>query len=213
MTKLILIRHGESAANRAHVFAGHTNVDLEPRGYEQAKLTAQYVYENFKVDKVYASDLTRAFETAKCVADKFGLEVIADKDVREIYGGKWECMSVDALKEKYKDSYVDTWRGDIGKAVCDGGESVKELSERIYKRFTEIARENPDKTVVIATHATPVRAMQSLVLTGGIEQMKDIPWPPNASVTVMEYANGKWKCLLVSEAAHLENLHTTWSDD
>ena len=87
-----------------------------------------------------------------------------------------------------------------------------QLAERIYKRFSEIAEDNPDKTVVIATHATPVRAMQSLALTGGLEKMKDIPWAPNASVTVMEYENGKFSCSLISYATHLEELNTTWRD-
>ena len=213
MTKLILIRHGESVANRRHIFVGHTDVKLEEKGIKQAELTAQYIYENFKVDRVYSSDLRRAFETGKKVADIFGLEVVSDPGCREIYGGKWEGMSVEELKEKYKESYVDTWRGDIGKAEPDGGESVAQLADRIFKRFTSIAEDNPGKTVVIATHATPVRAMQSLVLTGGLEKMKDIPWPPNASVTVMEYEEGKFRCTLVSQAAHLEELNTTWSDD
>lgn len=206
MTKLILIRHGESVANRNHIFAGHTDVELEEKGIKQAELTAKYVRENFKVDRVYASDLKRAFETGKKVADLFGLEVISDPGCREIYGGRWEGVSVEELKEKYKGTYVDTWRGDISKAEPDGGEAVAQLAERIYKHFTEIAEENPGKTVVIATHATPVRAMQSLVLTGGLEKMKDIPWPPNASVTVMEYEKGKFKCTLVSEATHLTEL-------
>lgn len=213
MTKLILIRHGESVANRKHIFAGHTDVELEEKGVKQAELTAQYVYENFKVDKVYASDLKRAYETGKKVADLFGLEVIADPGCREIYGGKWEGVTVEELKEKYKESYVNTWRGDISKAEPDDGETVVQLAERIFRHFTEIAEENPGKTVVIATHATPVRAMQSLVLTGGLEKMKDIPWPPNASVTVMEYNDGKFNCTLVSEAVHLEELNTTRSDD
>ncbi len=206
MTKLILIRHGESVANRNHIFAGHTDVELEEKGVKQAELTAQYVYENFKVDKVYASDLKRAVETGKKVADLFGLEVISDPGCREIYGGRWEGVSVEELKQNYKESYVDTWRGDISKAEPDGGETVVQLAERIYKHFIEIAEENPGKTVVIATHATPVRAMQSIVLTGGLEKMKDIPWPPNASVTVMEYENGNFECTLVSENAHLTGL-------
>ena len=212
MTRLILIRHGESVANRNHIFAGYTDVELEAKGVKQAELTAQYVYENFKVDKVYASDLKRAFETGRKVAELFGLDIIPDVGCREIYGGKWEGMSAEELTEKYKGKYADTWRGDIAKAEPDGGESVVQLAERIYKRFTEIAEENPGKTVVIATHATPVRAMQSLVLTGGLEKMKDIPWAPNASVTVMEYENGKLTCTLASYATHLEGLNTTWRD-
>lgn len=207
MTRLILIRHGESVANRNHIFVGHTDVDLEEHGKKQAELTAEYIYKNFKIDKIYASDLKRAYDTGKFVADRFGLEIVRDKGLREIYGGKWEGMSVTELKEKYGKSYEETWRDNIALAACDGGESVAELGKRVYKRLTEIAEENPEKNVAIATHATVVRVMQSIVITGGIEKMKDIPWPPNASVTVMEYDKGRWRCVLVSEEEHLKELN------
>ena len=60
MTTVIVIRHGESEANRQGIFAGQINPDLLERGVEQAKLTAQYVADTYHVDAVYASDLQRA---------------------------------------------------------------------------------------------------------------------------------------------------------
>ena len=52
MTTLILIRHGESEANRNNVFAGHINPDLQNKGLKQAERTAKYITENYKVDKI-----------------------------------------------------------------------------------------------------------------------------------------------------------------
>ena len=60
MTKLVIIRHGHSIANMVRSFAGHTDADLSPVGEEQVKKTAQYIAENYNVDKIYASDLKRA---------------------------------------------------------------------------------------------------------------------------------------------------------
>ena len=66
MTTLLLIRHGQSEANKLGVFAGHFDAPLLPLGIEQAKKTAAYIAENYKVDKVYASDLKRDVHTETC---------------------------------------------------------------------------------------------------------------------------------------------------
>ena len=69
MTKIILIRHGESEANRDNIFAGHLDVDLQEYGLKQAQKTAEYVLEKYQVSRVYSSDLKRAYKTGRCVAD------------------------------------------------------------------------------------------------------------------------------------------------
>ena len=207
MTRLILVRHGESCANRQKIFAGNYNADLEERGILQAKKTAEYIKNNFKVDVLYASDLKRAFKTGECLGEALGLEVIPCKGIREINAGLWDGMYFDEIEEKYAESY-SIWRNDIGKAQTPEGESVEGMKKRIMKAFTEIAEENDGKTVLCATHATPIRIMQSVVQTGGIENMKDIPWVSNASVSVFEYDNGKWTVVLISEDSHLADLLT-----
>lgn len=207
MTTLLMIRHGESEANRNKLFAGNLDADLQNNGLKQAQKTAEYIASNYKVDKVYASDLKRAFRTGKCVADLTGVEIIPDKRLREISAGKWEGLKYDTLATEYAEDYK-VWLTDIGNARCTGGESVKQLGERVITVLTDIAVANNGKTIVIATHATPIRVMQTLVNYGSLNEMKSVPWVTNASVTTFEYDCGKWKCTKVSEDAHLNELKT-----
>ena len=207
MTTLILIRHGESEANRQRVFAGHLDVDLQDTGLKQAKATARYLVENYKIDKVYASDLKRAFNTGKCVADLIGKEPIPDKNLREILAGKWDGVKFDDLINDFKEDY-HIWLTDIGNCRCTGGESVKELSERVMAALTSIAQENPGKTVVVATHATPIRAVQCILSGLTLDSMKDIPWVSNASITEISYDDGKWKLVKAGYDSHLSELKT-----
>ena len=209
MTTLILIRHGESEANRQGIFAGHIDVDLQDKGLEQAKLTGKYIADNYKVDKIYASDLKRAYKTAMCLAEILDMEVIKDKNLREIHAGKWEGMKFDELIAVYPEEY-NVWLNHIGQTKCDGGESVSQLAERIMGTLTKIARENKGKTVAIATHATPIRAAQSIIESGTTEEMENIPWVSNASVTVFEYDNNVWKTVMVSYDSHLAELKTSF---
>lgn len=207
MTRLIMIRHGESEANQSGLFAGHLDVDLTPRGRIQAERTAQYIAEHFAVDKVYASDLKRAFRTGEAVAKRLGIEIIPRQDLREIAAGEWEGAVFDSLAQDYPEDF-GTWLHDLPHARCTGGESVAELANRIFSALTEIAIENAGKTVAIATHATPVRAMMAMIHPNGLAEMERIGWVPNASVTVFVYDNGNWTCELVGEAAHLADLKT-----
>ena len=207
MTTLILVRHGESEANRQDLFAGHFDADLQNRGMEQARKTAKFLSENFKIDKVYASDLKRAYNTGKAVADLFGLEVIPDENLREIFAGEWEGLAFDYLLETYVEDY-GRWKNDIGNARCTGGESVQELAKRILAEVEKIAKENDGKTVVIATHATPVRAMECAWRGMTFDEMKDIPWVTNASVTEADYENGKFTLNFAGKDDHLLDLAT-----
>lgn len=207
MTRLLLVRHGESEANFHNIFAGHIDPALQPRGIEQAKFTAQFIADNYKVDKIYSSDLQRAYRTAESLAKRVNLTITADENLREINAGAWEGVEFFSLPTNYPDEYA-VWAEDVGNAYCPGGETVRELGERIMGELTKIAKENPDKTVAIFSHATPIRVAQSIVETGGLDRMQDIPWVSNASVTEITYENGKWNLIAVSIDKHLAELKT-----
>ena len=205
MTTLILVRHGQSLANLKKIYAGHTDYDLSPLGHKQTEKTAEYILENYKIDKIYSSDLKRAYNTAKKVADKICMEIITDENLREIYAGEWENVPFDELEEKFEKDY-STWLDDVGNAKCTGGETVKHMAERILKRLTQIAEENDEKTVLVTFHATPIRAMQCLWSGKTFEEMKDVPWSSNASVTVAEFENGQFTLSLMGEDKHLSDI-------
>lgn len=208
MTRLLLIRHGQSESNHLAVFAGQSNPALTQVGIDQAKSTAKFIAENYKVDKIYASDLKRAYDTALCLGQLLDMEVIPEPGLREIYAGKWEQVKFTEIIQRYPEEY-DVWLHHIGQAVCVGGESVRQMGERVLGTLTKIARENDGKTVAVGTHATPIRVTQSLLQTGGLEEMENIPWVSNASVTVIEYNEGIWKIAAVSQDEHLAQLRST----
>lgn len=207
MTTLLLVRHGYSNANFEKKFAGHLNVDLHENGVKQAKKTAEYIKENYKVDKIYSSDLIRAYKTAEAIAEKFNLEIEKVKELREINAGKWDDVKYSDVEVLYEEDRK-TWMNDIKNARCTGGESVKELYARIVNALTDIAKNNDNKTVVVASHGTPIRLVKPFIVDGNLDNMQDTPWPSNASVTVISYDNGNWNLIEYSHDEHLEELKT-----
>lgn len=209
MTTLLLVRHGLSLANREKFFAGQADVPLLPMGQLQARATGAFLREHYAVDKVYASDLVRAGETGQILAEILGCPLETDKGLREIYAGAWQEKTFDYLTERYPQAY-GVWRQDIGKAQCPEGESVAEMGLRVREALTRICRDNPGKTLVIATHATPIRAMESWAKFLDFSRMGELPWVSNASVTELFYEDGVWQLGKVSQDAHLQDLRTVF---
>lgn len=212
MTTLLLIRHGESIANRQSFFAGQIDPDLEEKGLQQAKLTARYIAENYQVDAIYASDLTRARKTAECLGEIIQLPIIKEPELREINAGQWEGVSFPDLRSKFSDDFA-LWIEHIGRSRCTGGEAVSELGERIMKILTRIANTHENQTVAVFTHATPIKTVQSIVRTGNMDAMEHIPWVSNASVTIVTYDGTNWALVAESIDDHLLGVKTALPDD
>lgn len=191
MTTFYLVRHGQSIGNLTGRFLGHTDLDLSETGYKQAEKVAEF-FENIHIDAVYSSDLCRAFNTVKPLADKKGLCIIPRTRLREISSGKWEGVEFNTIATDYCDDY-SVWLTDIGNAVCTDGESVAHLQERVATELSAIAKAHDGQTVVIGTHATPIRAMTCLWRNLPICEMKNIPWITNASITKVIYEDGVGK--------------------
>jgi len=187
--KIYLVRHGQSLGNLKATFLGHTDLDLSPLGYNQAELVCKYL-ESKDIDIIYSSDLQRAFNTSLPLCKALRLDAIKDRNLREIFAGDWEGKTFDHLSEHYPETY-SVWREDIGNAVIDNGESVRQLFERITAEVLRIAVENDGKTVAIFTHATPIRVMHCFCNGYDAAAMKDIGWCPNASVSVVLYEDGR----------------------
>ena len=206
MTRLLFIRHGQSESNLDGSFTGSTNVPLTELGLRQAAATADYVVGAYTVDAVYASDLQRAFHTGKAVADRLGLEVRPHKGLREIFAGEWEGRPFTYLMTAYPETFAGVWRHDIGNSVCDGGESVAQLMQRVSAAVRKIAEANPGKTLVIATHATPIRCMECICRGKSLSEMQAIPWVTNASVTEIHYESGIFTEAVSSYDQHLSGM-------
>ena len=191
MKTIILVRHGESQTNVQKVFTGQLNAALTEKGKNQAQLMAQYV-DRYKVDKIYVSSLQRAVDTAQPIAEKQGCPVEQTDAFREIYAGLWQGLTFDEIAEKYPQTHR-VWRTDMGNAAPDGGETVAEFYDRVTGLFEEIVLHRPEETVCIVAHATPIRMIESYIKGRTPLMAKDIPWVPNASVTVYRY-DGDFRC-------------------
>ncbi len=185
LTKIIIIRHGESLANASRIYLGHTDWDLTDYGKAQAREAAEYLRAE-KVDAIYSSDLIRAYNTAVPNSEIHGLPITESRELREINLGIWEGLSIDEILERWHDKFVFEWREDFGRFNIEGGESVPRVAERIYNEILRIGRAHSGKTVIVACHAAAIRAFWGRVTeTPAAEVAAKIPFPHNASCTTV----------------------------
>ena len=204
MTTLYIIRHGESRGNLENRFVGYSDWELTDKGREQAKRLGEYM-KGVDIDAVYASDLCRAVDTAKPFADAKGMEIIQRKDLREINGGEWEEVLFSDIARDYPKEF-GAWKTDFLNAVTIGGETTRELGDRVYREMENIAKENYGKKVAVVFHATAIKAFLELVGDNN-------GWVPNASVTTVTYENGKFTIVEEGYADFLDGLITVLNAD
>ena len=149
MTTILLVRHGETDWNLARRIQGHSDRPLNETGREQARELADALASE-PIDAVYSSDLARAHETARIVAERRGLEVTAIPDLRERDFGTWEGLTGDEIFERFPGAKTGTW-GD--------GETREELAVRVLASLQRIAHTHPQGRVLVVSHGGPLRVV------------------------------------------------------
>jgi len=211
MTRIYLIRHGETDWNRDEICMGQMDVPLNERGRRQALLTAERLASE-QIDAVYTSDLSRALETARPIAERHDLIPIARRDLRELDYGCWQGLKSAEIRRRFPEASAGGPQGEDDLSFQPaGGESRTRLYERAVRAFEEILRHHPDETVIIVTHGGVIRCLVNNVLQrGSNHQNKGIFYSlgfacDNCAITVIEARDdGRLWIVSLNNTSHLE---------
>lgn len=149
-TSILLIRHGETAWNAEHRIQGLLDVPLSNTGIWQAARLAERLADE-TLDAVVASDLARAWLTAQPLAQRHGLEPVAEPRVRERDFGSFQGHTVDEIAQRWPDEFR-AWRARDPAWALPGGESGDEFIARVLAALHDIAVEHAGRTVAVVTH-------------------------------------------------------------
>ncbi len=203
MVTLIIVRHGFSAFNKSQAFSGQLDVPLDEKGIAQAEKLKTYILNNYKIDSIYSSDLSRAVDTVKPIANALSLEIKLNTGLRELYAGLWQGKSIEEVEKEFPKTFA-VYKINVGALRPDGGESYAEMTERGVKTFTEIAKENDGKTVLVATHGGLLRTFQAWVTGVPLSEIKKITHVANASISIVTYSHGRFISKLSGYTEHLK---------
>ncbi|MBQ0936629.1 histidine phosphatase family protein [Ideonella paludis] len=149
-TRIIAIRHGETAWNVASRLQGQLDVPLNERGQAQARLTAQSLLED-RPDVLYSSDLSRARDTACAISEALDLPLETHASLRERHFGIWQGQTYAEIEQHWPD-LSELWRRRLPEFGPEGGETLQAFSDRCVAAFAALAAPHEGQTVVIVTH-------------------------------------------------------------
>lgn len=149
MTTILLARHGETDWNLERRVQGHTDRPLNEAGVAQAQALAEEL-SGEQIDAVYASDLARALDTARAVAEPRGLSVVTLIGLRERNFGTWEGLLDEEILERFPQAHTGPWGDD---------ETPEQLETRVLEALLQIAKNHPGGQVLVVSHGGPMRAM------------------------------------------------------
>mgnify|MGYP000918925010 CR=1 FL=1 len=201
MTKIYLIRHGQSEWNILSKIQGQKDAKLTDLGREQArKLGERLINEN--IDVIYSSDLSRALETAKIIASRIQKPIVECKELREIKFGPWEGLTLDEIKKQYEEEYL-VWMRNPERFKLEGAETLEDLKERVMIYLDEIITENKDKNIAIVSHNATLKVIILNLLGMGNAFYKNISLN-NVSLTIVERREYNNVLTLFNDTSHLK---------
>ncbi|MFL2958233.1 MAG: 2,3-bisphosphoglycerate-dependent phosphoglycerate mutase [Candidatus Thalassarchaeaceae archaeon] len=163
MTKLILIRHGQSIWNAENRFTGWTNVELSEKGKLEA-LEAGKLLSKINIDSVHTSDLIRAQKTAEIIMknNEVSKDFVTYEDFRlnERNYGELQGLNKKETAEKHGSEQVHIWRRSYDIAP-PGGESLKMTAERTIPYFIEeiLPELEEGKNILVSAHGNSLRSI------------------------------------------------------
>jgi broad specificity phosphatase PhoE len=205
MTRVLLIRHGETPWNREMRWQGHADVPLSDAGRRQAERLAEYLRRRLRpIDALYSSDLRRASETARALSAVLGLDLRLEPAWREIEVGRWTGYRREEIREKFADEWRRIAEGeDLPRG---GGETFTAFSARICAALDELRRRHDDATVAVVTHGGVIRAALLHALGLPWMRLREVSAVANTAINEIAWRDSGWIVTERDHVAHLEEM-------
>ncbi len=201
-TRIIAVRHGETAWNADSRMQGHLDIPLNATGRWQAQRLAQALAGE-TLDAIYASDLSRAFDTAQAVAALSGHAVTADAGLRERAFGSFEGQTYTGIEVRWPEEGA-RWRARDVDFAPQGGESLRQFHARCVGAASRLAAAHPGGTVLLVAHGGVLDCLYRAATRIELDVIRT--WQlGNASINRLLYSGEGFSLVGWSDTRHLED--------
>jgi broad specificity phosphatase PhoE len=205
MTRIVLIRHGQTVWNREVRFRGRADIELDEFGRKQAEATGQYVASRWPVAAVYASPMRRAMQTAEAIAQAEGLTAQPLEGLMDIDFGEWQGHLAEEMAEQYPKLW-QTWSKAPHEMHFPGGERLDDVRRRIVGALDDVVARHRGQTAALVSHTVASRVLLCAVLGLGNDHFWRLG-QDTCAVNVFDVAeDGTYTVILLNDTSHLQNL-------
>ena len=210
MTRILIVRHGQTNYNVLGRYQGQLDTPLNETGINQSNALKERILKSkLHIDEIWSSDLQRVRNTVTPIAETLSLPLHLHAGLREVNVGDFTDKPTTLVKEIYKE-HLEEMNKNWKDAAYPNGESNADVRERIHKTVCEIAEKNDGKTVLIASHGGTMHCLvsETFYRLGKIPPEFGIP---NCSIFTFEYESGNIT-LKTMENADGEEIQITYND-
>lgn len=201
ITRLCLIRHGETAWNAGQRIQGQIDVPLSSRGHAQARATANALRgERFAA--IHCSDLARARQTAQAIAAVLKLPFVPCASLRERDYGMFQSLTWSEVRSRHPDDWVRHGARDEDFDFRGTGESLRAFAARVLEGFTRILAAHAGERVLVVTHGGVLDVVHRRATGTRLAAPRDFEIP-NAAANWIEVDGDRWSILSWAERGHL----------
>lgn len=204
MTRIILVRHGQTEWNRVERFRGRADVPLNETGFRQAEATGIRVAAKWKPVAAYSSPLSRAVKTAEAIAKHFDLGVQIHPGLADIDYGDWQGLSPNEVRERWAEM-LDKWYNAPHLAIIPNGETLVELRVRAMKTVNELAARHAGETILLLGHTVINRIVLLGVLGLGNERFWRIK-QDTCAINLFDAEDGDYTLVSLNDTCHLDSI-------
>jgi broad specificity phosphatase PhoE len=203
MTKVYVVRHGQTAWNLEEVFRGRMDIPLDETGKKEVHLAGEALKDE-TLRAIYSSPLSRSMETAENIAKFQNIEVKPLEAIIDISYGEWEGVSLAEVQKKYPDLY-DLWLKAPHNVTFPNGESLEQVRVRTQNAIENLLEKHENENIALVAHRVPNKVISCAFL--GIDNSHF--WriqQDTASTNLFIYKEGQWIISYLNDTSYLKVL-------
>jgi probable phosphoglycerate mutase len=211
VTRVLAIRHGETAWNVDTRIQGQLDIPLNDTGRWQAERLAAAVADD-ELHAIYASDLQRAHQTAQAISRATGLPITAEPGLRERGFGSFEGHTYQEIESRWPEESLRWRKRELDFSPGGLGESLRVFYERCVNTAARLAAAHPGQTIAIVAHGGVMDCLYRAASRLDLQAARS--WQlGNASINRLLYTPEGFTLVGWSDTSHLEQGSLDESND
>ncbi len=204
MVKLIIVRHCQAQGNLERFFQGKIDTDITPTGRAQIGAVSEMLCAE-PIDVIYTTPLRRAQITAEGINVYHNVGIKIDARLAEIDAGLWEGRYLKDIEVEYPEQF-DNWRNHPDIFAAPGGETMKQVYDRVSAAVNDIILDNDGKTVCIVSHGCAIKNLMCYLHGWDISRIGELPIGTNTSVNVVRAEGSNFEIIIENHTDHLSTI-------
>ena len=203
MSRVYLVRHGQTAWNVGEIFRGRADIPLDETGKGEVHLAGETLKDE-TLHAVYTSPLSRSMETAENIAKFHDIAVTPLDAIIDISYGEWEGLGNQEVQQKYPELHT-LWLSEPHKVLFPGGESLDEVRSRTMAAMEDLLVKHQDENFALVAHRVPNKVICCALLGLDNSHFWRIQ-QDTASTNLFVYRNGQWIISYLNDTSYLKSL-------